>query len=110
MAVEIVNGDLLVQPVEVGGAVMTSAGRLPYKAIIHVAGINMFWRATEESIRQSSVNAALLAVSQGFASLAFPIIGAGSGGFPKSRAVDLMTDSLETFSGSLRILIVDFKG
>ena len=31
----------------VGGAVLTSAGRLPYRGIIHVAGINAFWVATE---------------------------------------------------------------
>lgn len=32
-------------------------GRLPFKAIIHVAGINMFWCPTEYSIRQSVKNA-----------------------------------------------------
>jgi O-acetyl-ADP-ribose deacetylase (regulator of RNase III) len=30
--------------IPLGGAVLTSAGRLPFKAIIHVAGINMLWR------------------------------------------------------------------
>ena len=39
--------------IPLGGAVLTSAGRLPFKAIIHVAGINMLWRASERSIRQS---------------------------------------------------------
>ncbi|MBF0451182.1 MAG: macro domain-containing protein [Candidatus Magnetomorum sp.] len=28
-----------------GSAIETSAGKLPFKAIIHVAGINMFWRS-----------------------------------------------------------------
>ncbi|MCP4592763.1 MAG: hypothetical protein GY842_18670 [bacterium] len=36
-----------------GGAVLTSAGRLKYKAIVHVAGINLLWFATEKSIRAS---------------------------------------------------------
>jgi D-aminopeptidase len=31
--------------------------RLPYRSIIHVAGINMFWRASEKSIRGSVRNA-----------------------------------------------------
>ena len=44
-----------------GGAVLTSAGRLPFKAIIHVAGINMLWRASEWSIRQCVRNAMALA-------------------------------------------------
>jgi O-acetyl-ADP-ribose deacetylase (regulator of RNase III) len=34
-------------PIPLGGAVLTSAGRLPFKAIIHVAGINLLWRASE---------------------------------------------------------------
>jgi len=39
--------------IPLGGAVLTSAGRLPFQGIIHVAGINMLWRASEQSIRRS---------------------------------------------------------
>jgi len=38
-------------PIPLGGAVQTSAGRLPFRAIIHVAGIGMFWRSSERAIR-----------------------------------------------------------
>src|SRR5580658_7731195 len=44
-------------PIPLGEAVKTSAGRLPFKAIIHVAGINMLWRASERSIRGSALSA-----------------------------------------------------
>lgn len=37
-------------PIPLGDAVLTSAGRLPFKGIIHVAGINLLWRASELSI------------------------------------------------------------
>jgi len=37
-------------PIPLGGAVLTSAGRLRFKGIIHVAGINMLWRASERCI------------------------------------------------------------
>ncbi|MEN6367828.1 MAG: macro domain-containing protein [Thermoguttaceae bacterium] len=77
-----------------GGAVLTSAGRLPYKAIIHVAGINMFWRASEWSIRQCVRNAMALAHGKGFKSIAFPLIGAGSGGFKPDRVKAIMEDGL----------------
>ena len=30
-----------------GEAVMTSAGKLPFKAIIHVAGIGLLWQSSE---------------------------------------------------------------
>ena len=38
-------------PIPLGEAVITSAGKLPFKAIIHVAGISMWWRSSERSIR-----------------------------------------------------------
>src|SRR5580698_701508 len=44
-----------------GQAVATSAGKLPHKGIIHVAGINDFWRASERSIRDSVRNALAVA-------------------------------------------------
>lgn len=44
-----------------GGAVLTGAGRLPYRGIIHVAGIGLLWRASEGSIRKSVLNALELA-------------------------------------------------
>ena len=36
--------------IPLGGTAVTSADRLPFKAIIHVAGINMLWRSSEWSI------------------------------------------------------------
>src|ERR1700745_1315726 len=51
-------------PIPLGGAVVTTAGRLPHKAIIHVAGINMLWRSSERSIRDSVRNAIELATQR----------------------------------------------
>jgi len=92
-----------------GEAVVTSAGRLPFKAIIHVAGINDFWRASETSIRLSVRNSVRLALEKGFESIAFPIIGAGSGGFKAGRAEAIMRDELAHLDGDLRICIVHFR-
>src|SRR5215471_6147601 len=58
--------------IPLGGAVATSAGRLPYKAIIHVAGINLLWRASRDSIAGSVNSAIRLAEVLGLVSLAFP--------------------------------------
>lgn len=44
-------------PIPLGGAVETRAGKLPFKAIIQVAGLNMFWVSSERSIRASLRNA-----------------------------------------------------
>src|SRR6202051_3082228 len=43
-------------PIPLGHAVVTGSGTLLFKAIIHVAGINMLWRASERSIRDSVRN------------------------------------------------------
>lgn len=59
--------------IPLGGAVLTSAGKLPFKGIIHVAGINMLWRASERSIRDSVRNAIQVANDNGFKSIAFPL-------------------------------------
>lgn len=95
--------------IPLGGAVLTSAGRLPYKAIIHVAGINMFWRASERSIHDSVVNACALALENNFRSLAFPVIGAGSGGFKEDQALKIMQESLLSIDGTLEVTIVKFR-
>jgi O-acetyl-ADP-ribose deacetylase (regulator of RNase III) len=95
-------------PIPLGGAVLTSAGRLPFKAIIHVAGINLFWRASERSIRGSVRNAMKLADEQGFRSIAFPLIGAGSGGFDRERAKAVMLDELQRLRCPLAVTVVVF--
>lgn len=83
-------------PIPLGGAVMTSAGRLPCKAIIHLAGISMLWRSSKRSIQGSVVSAMAFVNDHSFTSVAFPIIGAGKGGYRQSDALQLM---LEAFSG-----------
>ena len=92
-----------------GGVVLTSAGRLPFKAIIHVAGINMLWRASEWSIRQCVRNAMALAHEKGFQSIAFPLIGAGSGGFNQERTKAIMEDELGKLEYPLEVRVVVFK-
>jgi len=89
-----------------GSAVATSAGRLPYRAIIHVAGINMLWRSSERSIRTSVRSAMALVNSQGYASVALPLIGAGSGGGKAAEVQEWMLDELSRieFPGEVRLV------
>lgn len=96
-------------PIPLGGAVVTSAGKLPHKAIIHVAGINLLWRASEKSIRGSVRSAITLARDRGFRSIAFPLIGAGTGGRRQNAVLLCMEDELRhlVFEGEVRLVCYD---
>ena len=96
-------------PIPLGGAVVTGAGGLPYRAIIHVAGINMLWRASERSVRDSVTSALAAARERGFVSLAFPVIGAGSGGMGPERALGFLIDALRGGDYDGRVRVVTFR-
>lgn len=92
--------------IPLGGAVETSSGKLPFKSIIHVAGINLLWRSSERSIRDSVRNAVSLAQDRGYKTLAMPLIGAGSGGGKPARVQAIIEDELAhcRFDGEVRIV------
>ena len=90
-----------------GGAVLTTAGRLPYKGIIHVAGLNWWWTASETSVRLSTRNALELARDR-FQSIAFPLIGAGTGGLGPDRAEALMREEIIKAGFPGQVLLVRY--
>lgn len=96
-------------PIPLGDAVVTSAGRLPHKAIIHVAGINLLWTATERSIDRSTRSAIAAAREAGFASVAMPAIGAGSGRFDEPGALAIMQRALAELDYDGRVVLVRFR-
>jgi O-acetyl-ADP-ribose deacetylase (regulator of RNase III) len=89
--------------------VLTSAGKLPFKGIIHVAGIDMLWRASERSICDSVRGAMAIVHEHGFGSVAFPAIGAGSGSFDEASAIRLIERELASLDGSAVVRIVRFR-
>ena len=92
-----------------GQAVMTGAGRLRYKGIIHVAGINHAWLPSEQSVRLSVRNALALADKFGIRSIAFPLIGSGTGGMSQAKVLELMTQEVESSSYGGKTVLVIFK-
>lgn len=96
-------------PMPLGSAVLTSAGRLPFAGIIHVAGINLLWRASEASIRASVRSAMEIVHARHFESVAFPLIGAGSGGLNEDSAQALILDELRRIESPSSVVVVRFK-
>ncbi|MDR3108563.1 MAG: macro domain-containing protein [Planctomycetaceae bacterium] len=95
--------------IPLGGAVHTSAGKLPFRGIIHVAGINLCWFATEKSVRLSVRSALQLAAEKDYHSIAFPLIGAGTGGVSAQKSLDITTEESEQSNFDGKIVIVKFK-
>ena len=97
-------------PIPLGGAVVTGAGRLPLEAIVHVAGINLLWRSSEKSVRDAVRNALAACAGRGLASVAVPLIGAGSGGGREDHVEAWILDELATidatggYAGAVRVV------
>lgn len=94
--------------IPLGGARLTSAGRLPYRGIIHVAGINLLWFATEYSVTQSVINAMQVVDENQFSSVAFPLIGSGSGNRGKDWSLKVMQNAFATIDSPARVVIVRY--
>lgn len=92
--------------IPLGEARLTSAGKLDYQAIIHVAGINMFWLGTTKSVQNSVVNAMKMVNENGFASVAFPLIGCGSGNRSKDWSKTLMLEAFDRIETTANVTLV----
>ena len=84
-------------PVKVGGAVMTSGGKLRAKHIIHAAAMGQDLKASEESLRTATRNSLQLAEENEIHSLAFPASATGAGGFSPHLCAQIMLDEAIEF-------------
>jgi O-acetyl-ADP-ribose deacetylase (regulator of RNase III) len=77
-------------PIAVGDAVLTGAGLLPARYVIHAAGMAPGGSADESSVRRSARRSLELAREKGLRSIAIPAIGAGIGGFSPQRCAEVL--------------------
>ena len=97
-----------------GEAVITGAGNLPAKYVIHTVG--PVWRGghagEDELLKRAYRNSLLLALENGARTVSFPNISTGVYGFPKERAAQIavkeVTSFLEEHSGIDEVLFVCF--
>lgn len=76
--------------VPVGGAALTTGGKLKARNVIHAVG-PMWGEGDEENKLKKAVRSVLaLAAEQGFSSISMPAISAGIFGFPKMRCAEIM--------------------
>jgi len=77
-------------PIPVGMAVMTSAGALKAKHVLHAAVMGQDLHTDAESIKKATLHSLSLAEEHGLESISFPALGTGVGGFSVYHCASLM--------------------
>ncbi|MXO06362.1 O-acetyl-ADP-ribose deacetylase [Flavobacterium sp. HBTb2-11-1] len=93
-----------------GEAVITTAGNLPSKYVIHTVG--SVWNGDKEEksklLADCYTNSLNLAIQNGIKSIAFPNISTGIYHFPKDKAAEIAVKTVKDFEKSVEIEKVIF--
>jgi O-acetyl-ADP-ribose deacetylase (regulator of RNase III) len=87
-------------PVPPGESVVTTAGALPARYVIHAAVMGQDLRTDEHLIARATETALRAAAERGLETVAFPALGTGVGGFPIGRCADVMLDAVGRHAAS----------
>lgn len=74
----------------VGGAAITSGGKLKAKYVVHAVGPRMGEGDEDNKLKNATLNSLKLADKHNLRSIAFPAISAGIFGFPIDRCAEIM--------------------
>jgi O-acetyl-ADP-ribose deacetylase len=85
---------VLTEPLAVGSAVVTGAGELPTKLLVHAIVSSATERATRESVRRALRSALERVLSWQIAEIAIPPLGLGAGNLDIDESAELMADEL----------------
>jgi len=97
-------------PIPLGAALLTTAGRLKFKGVIHAPTMEEpTMPSSKEKVRKATKAALELADEKGFKSIAFPGMGTGVGRVPKSVAAMAMFEEIKGFKPKSleKIILVD---
>lgn len=84
-------------PVEIGEAVVTSAGNLPARYVIHASTMGMDFRTDSNKIAAATRNSLKRAEEKKIKQIAFPALGCGVGGFSVSEAAKIMLQEIKNY-------------
>jgi O-acetyl-ADP-ribose deacetylase (regulator of RNase III) len=83
-------------PVDPGESVLTPAGALPARFVIHAAVMAQDLQTSAKLIRLATESALRLAADHGLVSIALPALGTGVGGFPLTDCAHVMLEAVRT--------------
>src|SRR5688500_15156985 len=84
-------------PIALGDAVVTGAGRLTAKWVVHGAVMGQDLRTDGELVRKTTARCLEVAEEAGARSLALPAFGTGVGGFPLEDCARIMIDAVRAY-------------
>ncbi len=76
--------------IPVGGAAITSGGKLKARHVIHAASMQLGGRTTAFALRSSTAHSLRIAAERGLKTIAFPAVGTGIAGFPMRECAEIM--------------------
>ncbi len=96
-------------PIALGGAVISGAGRLRARHVIHAASMRLGEPTSEANLRAATRNSLRRANENSLKTIAFPAIGTGIAGFPIERCALVMLDQVRAhFCGPTTLERIDF--
>ncbi len=84
-------------PLETGEAVITTAGNLPAKYVIHTVGPIYGEGNEDEKLKKAVLSVLNLATEKGLKSISIPAISCGIYGFPKERGTKIIYETVKEF-------------
>lgn len=76
--------------IPLGGAAITSGGKLKARHVIHAASMELGGRTSALTLRSSTAHALRIATQNRLKTIAFPAVGTGIAGFPLRECAEIM--------------------
>ncbi|HET9399704.1 MAG TPA: macro domain-containing protein [Candidatus Acidoferrales bacterium] len=95
--------------IPIGGAAITSGGKLKAKYVIHAASMQLGGATTAQALRSSTAHSLKIAEERGLKSIAFPAVGTGIAGFLMRDCAEIMLrESVRHLEAGSKIERIDF--
>lgn len=76
--------------IPLGGAAITSGGKLKARHVIHAASMELGGRTSALTLRSATAHSLRIATERGLKTIAFPAVGTGIAGFPMKECAEIM--------------------
>jgi O-acetyl-ADP-ribose deacetylase (regulator of RNase III) len=95
--------------IPIGGAAITSGGKLRARFVIHAASMQLGGTTTARALRSSTAYSLRIAAEKGLRSIAFPAVGTGIAGFPIAECAQIMLrEAVEHLKGPTSLEKIHF--